>query len=216
MKLLLVVGCLVGATSVIGFLWWNKEPQTAQVIVTPEPTPSEAEQLLRAQVDALASDVRQLKERRLSEVALPQLAAAAPAEALRAAANVPAPAAQPETDPEAQAQLADEKIQQQFEALERGLVHEPLDANWSKAAEGTLLTTYQSADFVGAKVQATCRSTYCQVKFDIGATERPDNASRLLSSRAPWQTASMMRFDTKTNLGELYMAREGHDLPLPN
>lgn len=215
MKVWIVVGCLLGASFIIGFAVWRtgQRERERPALTSDSRTSGTREPDLRAQIDALAEDLRQLKAQRQEEAALPRPTIAASVEPI-ARTTVPPPAAP--IDPEELARQADEAVMQQFEALERGLAREPVDARWSKAAQDTLLATYQGGDFAGTVVQASCRSTFCQVKFDVSAAGAPELTSRLLSSRAPWQAASMMRFDTETNRGELYVAREDYELLPPN
>lgn len=167
---------------------------------------------LEAQLADLAEEVRQLRaaQREPSASApIPSVTPQCPSAVSASERSVPVAEPADPNDGVAQAEAQHESIQQ---ALDK----EALDPKWSGAAQAAVLNAYSGADFENVKFVASCKTTLCRVDIDMSQSKQPDIAARKLAFHQPWPAKSFMRVDTNTNRAELYLARENHELPMPD
>jgi hypothetical protein len=217
MKALIVVGLVVCASFVAASTWWLAERETSRK--STKVTLSEGETVLLAQVQDLASEVRTLKAQQGERFENSPRSLKEPQNLGVNSNTNPIPkVGEPkeinEIDPERQ--KIDELYQRNFENLNRAISSEPKDPAWAPKAQDVLFSAYQQKDFTGAKIQTTCKSTFCQVKFDLSETSNPALVSRQFQAQGPWPGPTMIKFDMRTNQGEYYIAREEFELPMIN
>ena len=217
MKAFIVSGCVVCASFIVGIAWWLVVRETSRKSI--EVTPSAGETVLLAQVQELASEVRTLKAQQGERFENTPCSLKEPQNLgvnsnVKPIPKVDEPPEIGEGDPERQ--KIDELYQRNFENLNRAITSEPKDPAWAPKAQDALLSAYQQKDFTGAKIQTTCKSTFCQVKFDLSETSNPALVSRQFQTQGPWPGPTMIKFDMRTNQGEYYIAREEFELPMIN
>ena len=150
--------------------------------------------LLRAQQNALHSEISGLEER------------VATAEARREQA------APDELSAEEASLLAEEYSQSQLELLQKTIEEEPIDHDWAPTANEDLGDRLVRTDVVrSAKPQ--CGATLCRVEVEFAENGNSMQNAQTVAQNLPWNGAIHMRVAADGSRGTLYLSREGHDLP---
>ncbi len=182
--------------------------------------------LAAASVEALRGQVATLEQTRsepavfvreirtqVSEPAIPEPAVPSEAGAAADSAKSKEPEREsPELSPEEQEHRASVYGEARLKAAQDLYAGEALDPEWSSGAARALREAYSGEGFMSLAV-SDCRSTLCRVDFRYTDPEGGPAESYNLRLRAPWRGPSFQKFDTATQQGTLYLAREGFRVP---
>lgn len=123
-------------------------------------------------------------------------------------------ASQTELTPEQMQQRVDDMLESHVALIEETLQTEAPDPQWSGTAQQSLHEAFHSANIHGVTLEdAVCQTTLCRLKFNFDAQTSSDEGFRALQDAVPWEAAGFSRIDDETGEIEVYLAREGHDLP---
>lgn len=108
----------------------------------------------------------------------------------------------------------DAEIDAQLELLDSTILSEKVDPNWAPSASQSLEDILQSEAMQGFWIEAVeCRSTLCQVKFSMDESEGIQESLQNLMGLSSWEGPGFIKIDEDSGKAEIYLAREGYDLP---
>jgi hypothetical protein len=102
-----------------------------------------------------------------------------------------------------------------FEAIERELAAEPVDAAWAPATERIISDTMARPIFAGSKLLgSTCHSTLCRFEVSHASERDRRRFGSALPNRLPsLPSGSMRQGEGSEPRTIVYVAREGHQIP---
>lgn len=100
------------------------------------------------------------------------------------------------------------------DALAERFLAEAPDPGWSNWAAEELGAQFLEAGLETAFVEANCQSTMCRVDFQADKSGDPQQDLFAMMRATGWNTQAIVRWDPSMAGGALFIAREGHSLPM--
>ncbi len=121
---------------------------------------------------------------------------------------------EPETIPADAEQYRQDQSEAQVTLLEDTILTEEPDPQWAKTAKQSLYDAFDEVEPNGFVFQsADCKTTMCRLSLYLDQDVDASEAFRRMSTTMPWEGAGFARISDETGEVEIYLAREGHQLP---
>lgn len=121
---------------------------------------------------------------------------------------------EPETTPEEAEQRVREQGDARVVLLEDTMLAEEPDPQWAETAKQSLYDAFKEVEADGFVFQnADCKRTMCRLSLFFDKDVDAGKAFRKMKTAMPWEGAGFARINDETGEVEVYLAREGHELP---
>jgi hypothetical protein len=91
--------------------------------------------------------------------------------------------------------------------------NDTIDAAWSTDAAALLRNTYRGDDFLGADIQAECRSKLCKLSIKGANFVQVQETVQKMITKAPWPANGMSQLNPQSGEAAVYLSRDGVEIP---